>query len=66
MHPDRVRVATGQVGKSPQILVWDSITLETKSILKGGHTDGVGILTFNKAGDVRKNFKIKIIQPKDL
>jgi microtubule-associated protein-like 5 len=52
IHPDRVQVATGQVGKSPQILVWNSRTLETTSILKGEHTDGVGILAFNKSGDV--------------
>jgi hypothetical protein len=52
MHPDKVQVATGQVGKSPQIIVWNSKNLETTSIMKGGHTDGIGILAFNKTGDV--------------
>ncbi|CAF0889090.1 unnamed protein product [Brachionus calyciflorus] len=50
LHPDKTQVATGQVGKSPQILVWDSNTLQTTSILKGGHTDGIGILAFDKTG----------------
>lgn len=52
MHPDKVKVATGQVGKSPQILVWDSKTLQTVSIMKGAHTDGIGILAFDKTGTV--------------
>ena len=52
LHPDKVQVATGQVGKSPQILVWSSKTLETTSILKGGHTDGVGIIAFDGSGEV--------------
>ena len=56
LHPDRVQVATGQVGKTPQILVWNSKTLETTSILKGEHTDGVGILAFDKSGEVNINF----------
>lgn len=56
LHPDKVQVATGQVGKSPQILVWNSNNLQTTSILKGGHTDGVGILTFDKSGEVFKIF----------
>ena len=54
MHPDKVQVATGQVGKAPQILVWNSVSskLETTSILKGGHTDGIGIIAFDKSGEV--------------
>lgn len=52
IHPDKVRVATGQVGKSPQILIWSSKTLQTVSIMKGVHTDGVGILAFDKTGNV--------------
>ena len=54
LHPDKVQVATGQVGKAPQILVWNSVSskLETTSILKGGHTDGIGIIAFDKSGEV--------------
>lgn len=52
LHPDKVQVATGQVGKAPQIIIWDSVTLKPTSILKGGHTDGVGILNFDTNGDV--------------
>jgi microtubule-associated protein-like 6 len=52
LHPDKEQVATGQVGKSPQILVWNTNTLKTTSIMKGEHTEGVGILTFDKNGEV--------------
>jgi len=52
LHPDKIQVATGQVGKSPQIIVWNSSNLKPVSILKGGHTDGVGILTFDSKGEV--------------
>jgi WD40 repeat protein len=52
LHNDKVQVATGQVGKAPQILVWNSDTLETISILKDGHTDGIGILAFDGSGEV--------------
>ena len=55
LHPDKEQVATGQVGKSPQILVWHSTSLNTTSIMKGGHTDGVGILVFDKSGEVNSN-----------
>jgi len=56
LHPDMVQIATGQVGKHPQILVWNSKTLLTTSILKGGHTDGVGILAFDQKGEVSLTF----------
>lgn len=52
LHTDNIQVATGQVGKAPQIIVWDSRTLKPTSILKGGHTDGVGILSFDSSGEV--------------
>ncbi len=52
MHPDNIQVATGQVGKAPQIIVWNSSDLKPTSILKGGHTDGVGILSFDSSAEV--------------
>ena len=52
LHPiDKVQVATGQVGKTPQIIVWDSITLKPTSILKGGHKEGVILLDFSSNGE---------------
>ena len=59
IHPDKVQIATGQVGKQPQILVWNSKTLQTTSILKGEHTDGVGILAFDQKGEVSSSSSIK-------
>ncbi len=49
---DKTLVATGQVGKSPQILVWDTDKLEIVSILKGDLKDGIGILAFDQDGKV--------------
>ncbi|XP_074647902.1 echinoderm microtubule-associated protein-like 6 [Tubulanus polymorphus] len=51
LHPERTLVATGQVGKEPYICVWDSYSMKTLSILKGGHTDGIAALSFDKAGN---------------
>ncbi len=54
LHPDNNQVATGQVGKAPQIIVWNSNDLKPTSILKGAHTDGVGILSFDTSGEVSR------------
>ncbi|XP_064621338.1 echinoderm microtubule-associated protein-like 6 [Lineus longissimus] len=50
LHPERTLVATGQVGKKPYICVWDSLSMQTLSILKDGHEAGVGALSFEKNG----------------
>lgn len=52
LHPDRLLVATGQIGKAPYICVWDSNTTDTVSILKDGHQNGVGGVGFDKEGNV--------------
>eukprot|EP00055_Hartaetosiga_balthica_P012061 m.57177 g.57177 ORF g.57177 m.57177 type:complete len:1939 (+) comp7823_c0_seq2:90-5906(+) len=46
LHEDDHTVATGQVGIDPFICVWDSQTMETLSILKGGHELGVSSVRF--------------------
>lgn len=53
LHPDKIQVATGQVGKDPYICVWDSYTLTTVSILRDVHTHGVACLAFDADGQVR-------------
>ncbi|CAL8295460.1 unnamed protein product, partial [Arctogadus glacialis] len=50
LHPERVLVATGQVGKEPYICVWDSYTVQTVSILKDTHTHGIACLAFDLEG----------------
>ncbi|XP_026875403.2 echinoderm microtubule-associated protein-like 5 isoform X1 [Electrophorus electricus] len=50
LHPERVFVATGQVGKEPYICVWDSSTIQTVSILKEVHTHGIACLAFDLDG----------------
>lgn len=52
LHPERVLVATGQVGKEPYICVWDSYTTQTVSILKDVHTHGIACLAFDLEGQV--------------
>ena len=54
LHPERVLVATGQVGKEPQICVWDSLSVTTVSILKDGHKQGVAAMGFDKEGTVSR------------
>ncbi|KAL3875087.1 hypothetical protein ACJMK2_038022 [Sinanodonta woodiana] len=51
LHPERTLVATGQTGKMPSICVWDSNTVQTISILKDGHENGVGAVGFDKDGN---------------
>ena len=53
LHPDKMLVATGQVGKDPYICVWDASTVQTVSILKDGHKQGVSAMGFDKEGNVR-------------
>ncbi|XP_033734062.1 echinoderm microtubule-associated protein-like 6 [Pecten maximus] len=50
LHPDRSMVATGQTGKNPFICVWDSSTMDTVSILKDGHQNGVAAVAFDREG----------------
>ncbi len=45
-------MATGQVGKDPYICVWNSMTVQTESILKDGHKQGIAALSFDKEGNV--------------
>ncbi|EDO48487.1 predicted protein, partial [Nematostella vectensis] len=51
LHPEKVLVATGQVGKDPYICVWDSHSTETVSILKDAHQRGITCLAFNPSGN---------------
>ncbi|XP_026868113.2 echinoderm microtubule-associated protein-like 6 isoform X4 [Electrophorus electricus] len=50
LHPDKIQVATGQVGKDPFVCVWDSYSLTTVSILRDVHTHGVACLGFDTDG----------------
>ena len=53
LHPDKLQAATGQIGKTPYICVWDTIGMQTVSILKDGHEHGVAAVSFDKDGNVR-------------
>lgn len=62
LHPERVLVATGQVGKEPYICVWDSYTVQTVSILKDVHTHGVACLAFDLEGQVQFRYSNTDVQ----
>jgi len=52
MHPDGIHVATGQMGKRPQIVVWNSTTMETVAVLQGLHRRAVCQLAFSADGSM--------------
>ena len=54
LHPDKIIVATGQMGKTAQICVWNSHEPVKLESLLQGHTDGVGAMSFSADGEVTK------------
>ena len=52
LHPDKLIVASGEVGKCPKILIWNSATRETIKSLTApdGHTHGISALNFSPCG----------------
>ncbi|CAF3682759.1 unnamed protein product [Rotaria sp. Silwood1] len=50
VSPDMSLVATGQIGRDPPVHVWDPITMQTSSILKGQHYRGISAVGFSKNG----------------
>ncbi|CAF1609867.1 unnamed protein product [Rotaria magnacalcarata] len=50
VSPDMTLVATGQIGRDPPIHVWDPISMQTSSILKGQHYRGICALGFSNNG----------------
>lgn len=61
IHPDKVQVATGQVGKEPFICIWDTYGMQTVSILRDVHTHGVACLGFDAEGQVRRTFNMVLV-----
>lgn len=51
IHPDGVKVATGQIGAKPLIFIWDTNTLVPLCTFKGQLTKGIVSLAFNPSGD---------------
>jgi WD40 repeat protein len=60
LHPNKELVATGQIGKDPYICIWNSKTMETVSILQGGHERGVATVAFSSDGEVSAVIVIQI------
>jgi microtubule-associated protein-like 6 len=50
VHPNRSICATGQLGRSPKILVWDSKDMSQLQCIEGFHTRGVLALAFSPDG----------------
>ena len=51
LHPSMDMVATGQIGRDPSIHVWDVVSMEMQSVLKGGHSRGVCAVAFSGMSD---------------
>ncbi|KRX05725.1 WD40-repeat-containing domain [Pseudocohnilembus persalinus] len=51
LHPDRVKVATGQMGKNATIFVWDTNTLHSICCFDKVLSRGVSSLAFSPSGD---------------
>jgi microtubule-associated protein-like 6 len=50
VHPEGHTVATGQIGKKPKIVVWDSNSGSTLQTCQGFHTRGVALIQFSADG----------------
>ena len=50
LHPTKDLVATGQIGRDPEIHVWDAEELTAVSIFKGVHERGICALEFTQDG----------------
>ena len=50
VHPDMNIVATGEIGSSPVIYIWDSQSLVIRSVLSGNHCAGITALAFSSSG----------------
>lgn len=51
VHPEGVKVATGEIGAKPSIFIWDSVTLLPICQFKGVLTKGIATLAFSPSGD---------------
>ncbi|UJR29986.1 hypothetical protein I4U23_017533 [Adineta vaga] len=51
LHPDKTIIATGQIGKDARICIWNTQGVMKLESLLQGHTDAVGAMSFNAAGD---------------
>ena len=45
-HPDKVVFATGEIGKNPKVVVWDSASMKALAVLEGFHKKAVTALCF--------------------
>ena len=50
LHPEGKLAATGQVGRVPKIVIWDTETMETVQVLEGFHRRAVCQLDFSRDG----------------
>jgi WD40 repeat protein len=50
VHPEGHTVATGEIGKHPKIVVWDSNSGSTLAVYKGFHERGVSLIQFSADG----------------
>ena len=50
MHPEKMLFATGEMGKTPKIIVWNSETMKNERVISGFHRRGIAALQFSRDG----------------
>ena len=50
VHPDMKIIATGEIGSSPVVYIWDSETMSIRSVLSETHSAGISALAFSSSG----------------
>ncbi|EGR30612.1 hypothetical protein IMG5_127930 [Ichthyophthirius multifiliis] len=51
LHPDKIKVATGEQSQKPSIYVWDSFTMQELCHFKGSLSKGISCLQFSPSGE---------------
>ena len=52
IHPDKEHIATGEVGKDPKVIVWNTKTMQPVKLFRNGRgSRGVTALAFSKDGN---------------
>lgn len=50
-HPDKLTFATGEIGRTPKVVVWDSDGMKALSVMQGFHKRAVIACCFSPCGD---------------
>lgn len=66
IHPEGKLMATGQIGKDPTIIVWDTEKMAKLSVMAGFHIRGVCAVGFSPDGTQVRILNIQFWRGNDL